>query len=210
MPQLEAIKASELPINNDFAAGEIIFAIGDELYKLDLGLVASKVFTSNNYAAKEHTHTISHVIGLQLILDGKAPSNHTHTINQITGLQAALDAVPDQVSNDGRYIRKTGNVAESIDGAKTFINNVTAIAFFESSDVRLKKDIQPISDTFRAFELKSEEGKRYGVIAQEIEKTNPELVTTNAEGFKAVNYTDLLCMKLAQLENEIKELKKNV
>lgn len=36
------------------------------------------------YAAKEHTHQIADVTGLQGALDGKAASSHTHTVSQIT------------------------------------------------------------------------------------------------------------------------------
>lgn len=43
-------------------------------------------------AAKEHTHEIADVDGLQTALDGKAPAEHSHTIWDVTGLQAELDA----------------------------------------------------------------------------------------------------------------------
>ena len=88
----------------------------------------------------------------------------------------------------------------------TFVGTVTATAFYESSDRTLKTNIQPISDTFRTFERKDELGKlRYGVIAQEVETTNPELVNTDADGLKSVNYTDLLVMKVAEQENRLQE-----
>lgn len=102
------------------------------------------------------------------------------------------------------YIRD--NTTTRVTIAKT-TGNITAGAFFESSDIRLKKDIQPISETFRSFEYNAISGRRYGVIAQEIEFDHPELVETNAEGFKSVNMIDLLCLKVAELENEISLLK---
>lgn len=41
-------------------------------------------------AVNNHTHTISQIVGLQNILNGKAPVSHNHTIGDITGLTAAL------------------------------------------------------------------------------------------------------------------------
>lgn len=38
-----------------------------------------------------HNHVIDNVDGLQLALDGKAPTNHAHAIADVTGLQTALD-----------------------------------------------------------------------------------------------------------------------
>jgi len=92
-------------------------------------------------------------------------------------------------------------------GALTAVGDITAPAFYEASDITLKTNIKPISKTFRTFELKEELGiKRYGVIAQEVEANNPELVKTNEAGIKSVNYIDLLVMKLAEQENRIEEL----
>ncbi len=47
---------------------------------------------------------------------------------------------------------------------------------------------------------------RYGVIAQELEKINPELVHTNAKGYKSVAYIDLLVAKVARQDEIIKNL----
>jgi hypothetical protein len=50
-----------------------------------------------------------------------------------------------------------------------------------------------------------------GVIAQEVEKQFPEAVTTNADGYKAVSYTELvpaLIEAIKTLKAEIDELKK--
>lgn len=106
-----------------------------------------------------------------------------------------------------RDVTTTRFTFDSSGGNFTATGQMNATSYFETSDITLKKNIQPISDTFSSFEFKSTDGKRYGVIAQEIEKTNPELVSTDKEGLKSVNYIDLLVMKVAELENEIKLLK---
>ena len=50
--------------------------------------------------------------------------------------------------------------------------------------------------------------KRYGVIAQDIEKIAPEFVHVDKEGIKSVAYIDLLIIKVTELENRIKQLEK--
>ena len=99
-------------------------------------------------------------------------------------------------------------------GAATFYSTVTATNFILSSDKRLKeniKELEPnkINVNWKSFNLKNaKEDYRVGVIAQELEVTNPEFVVTNDEGFKSVKYIDLLISKIAELEDRIKNLEK--
>ena len=87
------------------------------------------------------------------------------------------------------------------------------------SDARWKKDIQPLShalDTVSKLEGVSyrwrqdefpekhfPDNRQVGVIAQQVEKVAPELVTTDQDGYKAVNYT----LTVPLLIEAIKELK---
>ena len=101
-----------------------------------------------------------------------------------------------------------------VSGTGRFTSTVTATNFILSSDERLKeniKELQPknIDAKWKSFNVKdSDEGYRVGVIAQELEVTNPEFVETNDEGFKSVKYIDLLISKIAELEDRIKQLEK--
>jgi hypothetical protein len=95
--------------------------------------------------------------------------------------------------------------------ANMFANN-----FKGNSDERLKKFMKDIDGSlkikavFKTYEMKTEPGKmRYGVGAKQLEKEHPELVSTNSRGFKAVSYIDLLIAKVAQLEFEAIEDRKN-
>jgi len=89
---------------------------------------------------------------------------------------------------------------------------VTATNFITSSDERLKENIKEafgdkVEVNWKTFELKTDKGhKRYGVIAQDLEKNHPEFVKTDNEGMKSVAYTDLLIAKIAELENRIQTL----
>ncbi|ACT94555.1 tail fiber domain-containing protein [Dyadobacter fermentans] len=73
----------------------------------------------------------------------------------------------------------------------------------ESSDRRLKRDFSPLSTSFE--KLSKLEGYHYywkdkerdqslqtGLIAQDVETLFPELVKTDAKGFKSLNYTGLI------------------
>ena len=96
-------------------------------------------------------------------------------------------------------------------GVTVFSNTVTATNFILSSDERLKENIEKACDNrikadWKTFELKTEKGqKRYGVIAQELEKTNPEFVREDTQGFKSVAYIDLLIAKIAELEARLEK-----
>jgi len=90
---------------------------------------------------------------------------------------------------------------------------ITATNFILNSDKRLKTNIEDLntSDTeikYKQFELISTPGElRYGVIAQELKETHPELVNENNEGMMSVKYIDLLVYEIAKLKEEMKELK---
>lgn len=101
----------------------------------------------------------------------------------------------------------------------TFPAQVTATAFNNSSDVRLKDNIAPIDDIDKVagvplvtFNYKTDEIKRYGVIAQDLEAAGlANLVTTPVdeegnETYKTVDYISFLTLKIAQLEKRIAEL----
>jgi len=91
---------------------------------------------------------------------------------------------------------------------------VTATDFIGTSDERLKTDIKPfkskkIDTHYKTFRFISDKNKqlRVGVIAQELEKANPEFVRTNSEGIKSVSYIDLHSAEIAQLKEENLELR---
>ena len=101
-----------------------------------------------------------------------------------------------------------------VTGNGKFTSTVTATNFINSSDERLKENIEEVCNNnvevnWKTFNFKTEkEQKRYGVIAQELEKTNPEFVREDSKGFKSVAYIDLLIAKIAELEARIQKLEK--
>ena len=121
----------------------------------------------------------------------------------------------DELAVDGTVVRTFGN--QAIAGVKTFSDNVigngtfTGTNFILSSDERLKDniiDLEPkaIDAKWKSFTMKdSSEDYRVGLIAQELEVTNPEFVVTDDIGFKSVKYIDLLIAKIAELEARLEK-----
>ncbi len=94
--------------------------------------------------------------------------------------------------------------------------DIRANSFIMSSDLRLKKDVATLDNALELvtklrgvhFNWKEpinddQKGVQTGVIAQEVEKVYPELVSTDNKGFKAVNYPALI----APIIEAVKELK---
>lgn len=97
--------------------------------------------------------------------------------------------------------------------------DVTGANINSTSDENLKTNIQGIENSIEtikslrgvSFDWKKDGKSSYGVIAQELEKVLPDLVTTNEH--KSVNYNGLigfLIESVKELSNEIEELKKKV
>ena len=107
-------------------------------------------------------------------------------------------------------------------GLANFNNDV--VAFF-SSDERLKDNVIKIGDPLmklselRGVEFDWNDNKEafagehsYGVIAQEVEKVLPEIVTERSDGYKAVKYeliVPLLIESIKELHKKVEHIEKN-
>ncbi len=107
-------------------------------------------------------------------------------------------------------------------GNATITGNVTATAYFHSSDARLKENITTITDPWAilngvhgvTYNWKKDGVPSAGVIAQDLEKVFPRAVATGDDGMLAVEYDQLIAplieaVKAQQVEIEIlkKEMK---
>ena len=83
----------------------------------------------------------------------------------------------------------------------------------ESSDVRLKKDIDPITlgldavlqlegKTFKWSDESLSQETHIGLIAQDVEKVIPELVTEDENGFKAIAYAKLTTILIEAIKEQ--------
>ena len=97
--------------------------------------------------------------------------------------------------------------------------NITAPAFYESSDIKLKENIKSINNIdysklenidFKEFNFKKNPIKKYGVIAQDLEKVGLGNLVKGEEGSKSVDYISLLILEIQRLRNEIEDIKKQI
>ena len=117
-------------------------------------------------------------------------------------------------------IRQNGDTY--LNGKLSITGDVTANAFYATSDERLKENIENVSYAkmanaanvnIKSFNFKSDEEKKtvIGVIAQDVEKENLGfIVSTSNDGMKAVDYTGLSLLKIAYLEQKVKELENTI
>ena len=103
-------------------------------------------------------------------------------------------------------------------GDASFVGVITCFDLNTTSDINLKQNVETVGNALSVinelrgvkFEWKKDGKPSYGVIAQELEKVLPELVTDTDP--KTVNYTGIigvLIEAIKELSGEIKELKKD-
>ena len=100
----------------------------------------------------------------------------------------------------------------------TVTANITATAFFEYSDIRLKTvlgenpniDLSKL-DVIKYLRTTHDKDKiRYGYSAQEVYELCPELVNKDNEGYLSVNYTDTHTLLILSLQKRIAELERKL
>jgi len=131
---------------------------------------------------------------------------------------------PTATTNLGMVLRTTKNgggvdaLVMNPDGNGYFAKDIYANGnVFVSSDQRLKQDIRPLGGTLSAVrQLRgvrytyrqdiaghaAPKGQQVGLLAQEVERIYPELVSTGADGYKAVNYAQLTPVLLEALKEQ--------
>ena len=134
--------------------------------------------------------------------------NYQNTFRVLNGTNAGSNRMDLELSHITQNLRIFGDVIA-----------------YAASDKRLKNNIQPINNALDTLtniggytfdwdetlkDTHGHEGKDIGVIAQEIEKVLPEVVTTRESGYKAVKYekiVPLLIEAIKELKAEVDRLK---
>ena len=96
------------------------------------------------------------------------------------------------------------------------------ISLTQTSDARLKQNVRPVGHalagvlalrgvryTFRRTEFPTKKlpgGEQLGFLAQELENVYPELVSTDTEGYKAVNYAQLVPVLVEALKEQQQQI----
>ena len=153
--------------------------------------------------------------------------------NATQGIGFGYNSIYATGSNANQHLnlipRGTGGVGIGTDvpSYKLHVNGtIRCTSLSQSSDLRLKKDIQNIDSALeKVLQLRGihyqwnkeefpdqdfSEGKQLGLIAQEVEDICPELVDTDAEGYKSVRYNGMvpvLIETIKELHETIEEMK---
>lgn len=140
---------------------------------------------------------------------------------------AGISIVNDTATDGTRYVlfneSTTGSTSNAgVSSTKLTFNPssgiLSAVEFTATSDERLKSEVTTIENALEVVSnlrgvnyVFTESGKKnIGVIAQEVELVIPEVVNEDQNGYKSVNYGNivgLLIEAIKELKQEIKELK---
>ena len=149
-------------------------------------------------------------------------SNLTATTTYNTSATGSV-TIPNTLKNiSNGYVEDTAPTAATgtinIKKNVSVTGTITASGAIYSSDLNLKENISALDYTkasiannvpIKEFNFKSDPSRKvYGVIAQEVESFGlNEMVVTGEDGYKGVDYTSLMLLKIGFLENEVKSLR---
>ena len=143
------------------------------------------------------------------------------TLPTITGTSRAINSLstlPSYFAGNVGIKAATPAFELDVTGQGRFTGTLTCQTLVQTSQRDQKKDIVDIDKRpatripFKEYKYKSESGerKRYGVVVEDIEEYYPELVHTDPNGIKGINYIDLLVKRVAELEKEIYDLSSKI
>ena len=151
----------------------------------------------------------------------KSWSNDTNSNNQLNSNNSSSN------NNTSSTLQQWGETPTTLFTDKDVSTSKymqSELGFFTTSDVNLKNNIKDLSNNKKehldklrnlipkSYNFKNQETTSFGLIAQEVEKIYPEIVGTQKDGTKCINYTELIPLLLLQtnnMERKIEELKNN-
>ncbi len=182
-----------------------------------------------------------HVVGRTNIVHSTSPSLYVQNdANSFANLAIQVFGQGSQrafiASNGGAFFNGNVGIGTTNPTYKLHvIGRFKSDGINETSDVRLKKNIEPLQNsldkilamqgvTYEWNKEGMEEGVQIGLIAQEVEQILPEIVDTDSEGFKSIQYSvlvavliegmkeqqaeyDALLLKVQQLESDMATIK---
>lgn len=226
--------------------GSAKVAYGD---RINISTTSSSIYVFDAYVS--NTASTDNVYAVNSVVDNEKPGCTNIAVRGATRRNPNSTTSNYAKNNYGIWAQASGGsnqnvgIHASAEGnnafAGYFLNRIYVNgSIIESSDKRLKKDIQTLDGALdKVLKLRGvsyywknreevaaakgvsadslgfdyEEGKQIGVIAQEVEEIYPELVTTDADGFKSVDYTKLapvLIEAIKEQQQQIDELKRLV
>jgi hypothetical protein len=189
--------------------------------------LAASLSGAGNFNAVGSVNAASHTVGTSFIANTTG-AYHTGLVNAASYTTTGFVANTTAIAPTSNTILLGNTIGRFVLSANTgdFSGTVTGVSFAGSSDERLKTNIHTINDPLStieklrgvSFDRISNNSKDYGVIAQEIEQVLPDIVHTDAEGYKSVSYDSIIGFliegmkhqqeRINQLENKLEEILK--
>lgn len=153
-----------------------------------------------------------------------------NSIELITGLSRGgndiiLTSGSGVENSDGGNIQLTPGVSQGVGNDGLVLINGSGVvsgAWTISSDRRFKKNIEPLQNSLNLikklepvkYDLRKDEfpeknfsdKRQIGLIAQDVEKIIPELVSTNPDGYKSVDYVKINVLLITAIKEQQEEI----
>ena len=144
-----------------------------------------------------------------------------NTINANISISTANITVTSNVTTSNITVSNNVTVTKNIAAGNITATLISATDFDTTSDIALKDNMQQITNSLDilekitgfTFNWKSDGRTSYGVSAQEVEKIIPEAVRLRDDGYRGVNYLNLIAFlieAIKDLKKEVSEIKKNI
>ena len=196
-------------ISDETGSGALVFATSPTLVTPALGTPASGTLTNCTF-----------------------PTLNQNTTGSAASATTATNATNTNITNDTTtnasffptFVSTTsGNLPQTISNTKLFFNPSTGLLtstdYNSSSDKRLKKNIKTVDSALDkvialrgvTFDWKEGGAKAIGLIAQEVEKVIPEIVSQDESGYLGIKYNNLigvLIEAIKEQQEQINTLKK--
>ena len=192
-----------------FTAGETAASISGEHNRISLEAPLGDVAIVAGEEGGSHDLILQCSNLIELINTGEGDSSASIKVVQDSDSYSKLQ-IGTSNSTGANVIQMTlGGINKEVN----FFGAVSSTGgFFDTSDARVKTNVKEIdasgADRVRLveFDRTDKEHHGYGVIAQELEEVYPEMVNTDDEGFKSVNYNELAMVKIKYLEDKVARL----
>ena len=125
------------------------------------------------------------------------------TISYVTPTTSDVNEGTNLYYTDDRVASKITTALQGGEIANIITNQLQAQTLIANSDIRLKKNIVRLKEdniistlepVKYVFKNDSSKRTRYGFIAQDVEEKLPELVHTNCDSIKGINYQDIIAL----------------
>jgi hypothetical protein len=187
---------------------------------------SSCIYVGYNAGSNNATGTNNLIIGTAIGTPATTTNNYLNIGNVIIG-DLSTKFVGINCATPAYQFHVNGDIASSATVRST--NTIVTGAITGCSDIRYKKQVKPLTNSLANilklqgvnYLWKTEEfpaknfskSNQLGLIAQEVEKIYPELVLTDNDGYKSVDYgklTPVLVEAIKDQQKQIDDLKKMV